>query len=80
MVFSFLPTALQEEVFYRRFAHWFPCNWTWRYVLKLIIINNSYQRRYKGYDLCLMSVWKSDEKLVIFVSLISPPKIILFEK
>ena len=27
-----------------------------------------------------MSVWKSDEKLVIFASLISPSKIILFEK
>ena len=27
-----------------------------------------------------MSVWKSDEKLLIFVSLISPSKIILFEK
>ena len=26
-----------------------------------------------------MSVWKSDEKLVIFASLISPSKIILFE-
>ena len=28
---------------------------------------------------CLMSVWRSDEKLVIFASLISPSKIILFE-
>ena len=27
-----------------------------------------------------MSVWKSDEKLLIFASLISPSKIILFEK
>ena len=27
-----------------------------------------------------MSVWKSDEKLLIFASLISPAKIILFEK
>ena len=27
-----------------------------------------------------MSVWKSDEKLLSFASLISPPKIILFEK
>ena len=27
-----------------------------------------------------MSVWKSDEKLVIFASLIYPSKIILFEK
>ena len=27
-----------------------------------------------------MSVWKSDEKLFIFASLISPSKIILFEK
>ena len=27
-----------------------------------------------------MSVWKSDEKLVIFATLISPAKIILFEK
>ena len=26
------------------------------------------------------SVWKSDEKLLIFASLISPSKIILFEK
>ena len=31
-------------------------------------------------NLCLMSVWKSDEKLLIFASLISPSKIILFEK
>ena len=28
----------------------------------------------------LMSVWKSDEKLIIFASLISPTKIALFEK
>ena len=28
---------------------------------------------------CLMSVWKSDEKLLIFASLISPFKIILFK-
>ena len=28
----------------------------------------------------LMSVWKTDEKLLIFASLISPSKIILFEK
>ena len=27
-----------------------------------------------------MSVWKSDEKLLSFVSLISPSEIILFEK
>ena len=27
-----------------------------------------------------MSVWKSDEKLLIFASLISPSKIILFQK
>ena len=27
-----------------------------------------------------MSVWKSDEKLLIFASLISPSKMILFEK
>ena len=27
-----------------------------------------------------MSVWKSDEKLLIFASLISPSKIILFKK
>ena len=27
-----------------------------------------------------MSVWKSDEKLLIFASLISPSKIILFDK
>ena len=27
-----------------------------------------------------MSVWKSEEKLLIFASLISPSKIILFEK
>ena len=27
-----------------------------------------------------MSVWKSDEKLLIFASLISPSQIILFEK
>ena len=27
-----------------------------------------------------MSVWKSDEKLLIFASLISPSKILLFEK
>ena len=27
-----------------------------------------------------MSVWKSDERLLIFASLISPSKIILFEK
>ena len=27
-----------------------------------------------------MSIWKSDEKLLIFASLISPAKIILFEK
>ena len=27
-----------------------------------------------------MSVWISDEKLLIFASLISPPKMILFEK
>ena len=27
-----------------------------------------------------MSVWKSDEKLFIFASLISPGKILLFEK
>ena len=27
-----------------------------------------------------MSVWKSDEKLLIFASLISPSKIIVFEK
>ena len=27
-----------------------------------------------------MSVWKSDEKLLIFASLISPSEIILFEK
>ena len=29
---------------------------------------------------CVMSVWKSDEKLLISASLISPSKIILFEK
>ena len=29
---------------------------------------------------CLMRVWKSDEKLLIFASLISPSKIILLEK
>ena len=29
---------------------------------------------------CVMSVWKSDEKLLISASLISPFKIILFEK
>ena len=29
---------------------------------------------------CLISVWKSDEKLLIFASLISPSRIILFEK
>ena len=28
----------------------------------------------------LRAVWKSDEKLLIFESLISPSKIILFEK
>ena len=28
----------------------------------------------------LMGVWKSDEKLLIFETLISPSKIILFEK
>ena len=28
----------------------------------------------------LLRVWKSDEKLVIFASLISPSKIILFDK
>ena len=27
-----------------------------------------------------MTVWESDEKMLIFESLISPPKIILFEK
>ena len=27
-----------------------------------------------------MSVWKSDEKLLIFASLISPSKVTLFEK
>ena len=27
-----------------------------------------------------MSVWKSDEKLLIFASLFSPSKVILFEK
>ena len=35
-------------------------------------------KKYKG-NLRLMSVWKSDEKLLIFASLISPSKIILFE-
>ena len=29
---------------------------------------------------CLTSVWKSDEKVLIFASLISPFKILLFEK
>ena len=29
---------------------------------------------------CVMSEWKSDEKLLISASLISPSKIILFEK
>ena len=28
----------------------------------------------------LLSVWKSDEKLLIFASIISPSEIILFEK
>ena len=30
--------------------------------------------------LMLMSVWKTEEKLLIFAPLISPTKIILFEK
>ena len=37
------------------------------------------KKKYKG-NLSLMSVWKSNEKLLIFASLISPSKIILFEK
>ena len=36
------------------------------------LINNS-QRKYKG-NKCLISVWKSDEKLLIFAFLISPSK------
>ena len=35
---------------------------------------------YKENTKNLMSVWKWDEKLLIFASLISPSKIILFEK
>ena len=32
-----------------------------------------------SYNNYLMSVWKSDEELLIFASLIAPPKIMLFE-
>ena len=37
------------------------------------------EKKYKG-NKCLMIVWKSDEKMLIFGSLISPCKIILFEE
>ena len=50
------------------------CNILWFTLLKLI--NNSLTK-YKGKK-CLMSVSKSDEKLLIFASLISLSKIILF--
>ena len=49
----------------------------WSISLLKLIINS--QRKYKG-NKCLMSVWKSNEKLLIFAPFISLSKIILFEK
>ena len=47
-----------------------------KYLLKFI--NNS-RRKYNWKQInCLLSVWKSDEKLLSFASLISPSKIINF--